>query len=100
MTIILGKKKVTAPYKGIQTYYQEVEEIIPFDTICNNHNEVVHLLQRFKKTGNIQYVNQAIDLVRVCKKQGQRMENRLRKYFDAFTSLSFKRVRKSKGRKD
>ena len=94
MTVILGKAKSSVPYQGKVTFYQEVDNIIPFDTICNNHNEIIHLLQKFKKTGNIQFVNQAIDLTRVCKKQGQKMENRLRKYFDAISSLSFKRVYK------
>lgn len=74
----------------------EREDIIPFETICNNHNEIVHLLQQFKKTGDIWYVNQSIKLTRYCKKQGQHLENRLNKYRYAIEQLGFKRVYKSK----
>ena len=76
------------------------EDIIPFETICNNHNEVVHLLQQFKKKGDMWNIDQAIKLVRHCKKQGQKLENRLRKYYTAIESLSFKRVYKSKKGKE
>lgn len=73
---------------------KEVEEVIPFETLCNNHNHTVYLLQRYKKTGNIEYVNQAIKLIRYCKKQGQHMENRLRKYRYAIEELGFTRKTK------
>lgn len=69
-------------------------DVIPFDTICNNHNHVVHMLQQYKKTGDIWYIDQSIKLIRYCKKQGQHMENRLVKYVRAFESLGFRRLRK------
>ena len=28
---------------------EDRKDIIPFETICNNHNHVVHLLQQYKK---------------------------------------------------
>ena len=75
------------------------EDVIPFETICNNHNHVVFLLQQFKKTGDMWYVDQAIKLVRFCKKQGQRMENRMNKVRAAIESCGFKRVYKTKSGK-
>lgn len=74
---------------------KEREDVIPFETICNNHNHVVFMLQQFKKTGDSWYIDQSIKLVRHCKKQGQHMENRLKKYLDALLGLGFKRVYKS-----
>ena len=76
------------------------EDVIPFETICNNHNHVVWMLQQFKKTGDMWYVDQSIKLVRVCKKQGQKLENRLKKYFDHFCALGWKRVYKKKSGKE
>ena len=77
------------------------EDVIPFETICNNHNHIVWLLQQFKKCNkdsNIDtwYIDQAIKLTRFCKKQGQHLENRLYKYRTAIEGLSFKRVYKVK----
>lgn len=74
----------------------EREDVIPYDTICNNHNHVVFMLQQFKKTGDDWYIDQSIKLVRHCKKQGQHMEKRLNKYRAAVESLGFKRVYKKK----
>ena len=75
---------------------EDRKDIIPFETICNNHNHVVHLLQQYKKTRDIWYVDQAIKLVRHCKKQGQHMENRLKKYQTSIISLGFQRIKKPK----
>jgi hypothetical protein len=52
------------------------------------------MLKQFKKTGDMWYIDQSIKMIRHCKKQGQRMENRLRKYLDALSGLGFKRVYK------
>lgn len=79
---------------------EEREDVIPFETICNNHHHVIWMLQQFKKTGDMWYINQSIKLVRVCKKQGQKLENRLRAYVSAIESLSFKRVYKPKRGKE
>ena len=79
---------------------KEREDVIPFETICNNHNHVVWMLQQFKKTGDIWYIDQSIKLVRYCKKQGQKLENRLKKYFFCFENLGWKRVYKKKSGKE
>ena len=75
---------------------EERKDIEPYETICNNHNQVMYMLKEFKKTGDIWYVDQSIKLVRYCKKQGQSLENRLKKYLDSIIDLGFKRVYKSK----
>ena len=69
---------------------KEREDVIPFETICNNHNHVIWMLQQYKKTGDMWYIDQSIKLERFCKKQGQRMENRLKAYVSAIEGLSFK----------
>ena len=76
------------------------EDVIPFETICNNHNHVVWMLQQFKKSGDMWYIDQSIKLIRVCKRQGQHMENRLMKIKNAITSLGFQRVYKKKSGKN
>ena len=76
------------------------EDVIPFETICNNHNHVIWMLQRFKKTGDMWYIDQSIKLIRYCKRQGQKLENRLRAYVSAIEGLSFKRVFKPKKGKE
>ena len=83
-------------------FYMEIrKDIEPYETICNNHNQVMWMLKEFKKTGDMWYVDQSIKLVRYCKKQGQHMENRLRKYLTCFTDyLGFKRVYKKKSGKE
>ena len=79
---------------------KEREDVIPFETICNNHNHVVWMLQQFKKTGDMWYIDQSIKLVRHCKKQGQHMENRMNKTKAAIEGLGFKRVYKKKTGKE
>ena len=79
---------------------KEREDVIPFETICNNHNHVVWMLQKFKKTGDMWYIDQSIKLVRHCKKQGQRMENRMSKVKNAILGLGFQRVYKKKTGKE
>lgn len=76
------------------------EDVIPFETICNNHNHVIWMLQQYKKSGDTWYIDQSIKLIRYCKKQGQHLENRLRKYLDAVVGLGFKRVYKKKSNKE
>jgi hypothetical protein len=73
---------------------KEREDVIPFETICNNHLHTIWMLKQFKKTGDMWYIDQSIKMIRFCKKQGQHMENRLRKYLDALLGLGFKRVYK------
>lgn len=74
---------------------EERKDIEPYETICNNHNEVIHLLKEFKKNGDIWNIDQAIKLVRHCKKQGQKMENHMAKTRSVIESLGYKRVYKS-----
>lgn len=78
---------------------EEREDVIPFETICNNHNHVVWMLQQFKKTGDMWYIDQSIKLVRVCKKQGQRMESHMAKVRSHIEACGYKRVYKKKSGK-
>lgn len=71
-----------------------------YETLCNNHNTVIHNLQQLKK--NVQgeatrrLINETLDVVRYCKKQGQRMEDRMKSYMFHITALGFQRVYKTK----
>ena len=71
-----------------------------YATLCNNHNQIVHNLQEIKKLTKDdkirEILNDTLDFSRYCKKQGQRMENRLKSYKNAITELGFQRVRKEK----
>ena len=72
------------------------EDVIPFETICNNHLHTIWMLKQFKKTGDMWYIDQSIKLIRYCKKQGQRMESHMAKTRSAIEGLGYKRVYKSK----
>lgn len=74
------------------------EDVIPFETICNNHNHIIWMLRQFKKTQDMWYIDQSIKLVKVCKKQGQHMENRMSKTRAAIEACGYKRVYKSKSK--
>lgn len=70
-----------------------------YETLCNNHNTVIYNLQQLKK--NVQgeatrrLINETLDVVRYCKKQGQRMEARLKLWNDTITmTMGYKRARK------
>ena len=84
----------------MSTSAKDREDVIPFETICNNHNHVIWMLQQYKKSKDDWYIDQSIKLIRYCKKQGQHLENRLRKYLDAVIGLGFKRVYKKKSGKE
>lgn len=64
-----------------------------YSTICNNHNTVIHNLQQMKKLTKSpelrKLINETLEYVRYCKKQGQRMENRMREYKEAIEDLGF-----------
>lgn len=72
------------------------EDVIPYETICNNHLHTIWMLQQFKKTGDMWYIDQSIKLIRYCKKQGQHMESHMAKTREAIENLGYKRVYKSK----
>ena len=63
-----------------------------YETLCNNHNQVIFLLQQIKKTGDLSLINEALEYTRHCKKQGQRMENRLKAYRNSIENLGFQRI--------
>lgn len=69
-----------------------------YETLCNNHNQVMFNLKQLKKNikseADRKLVNETLALVRYCKWQGQRMEARLSRYFDAILGLGFTRARK------
>ena len=80
---------------------EDREDVIPFDTICGNHDYTVWLLKQFKKSnkdnaGDTWYIDQAIKLIRHCKRQGKHMEKRMTKTLTAIESLGFQRIRNSK----
>lgn len=74
------------------------------DTLCNNHNEIIHNLniikQALKNCGAEQaYIDLVVNTKRQCKhckKLGLRMEARLQKYRSAIENLDFVRVYKNK----
>lgn len=69
-----------------------------YETLCNNHNQIMHNLKQIKKLIKNEEVrkilNETLEISRYCKKQGQRMENRMRDYYDSILKLGFQRVRK------
>lgn len=79
---------------------EDREDVIPFDTICGNHDYSVWLIKQFKKScpsnEDTWYLDQAIKLIRHCKRQGQHMEKRMSKTRAAIESLGFKRISKNK----
>jgi hypothetical protein len=77
---------------------EDREDVIPFDTICGNHDYSVWLIKQFKKSCSSNedtwYLDQAIKLIRYCKRQGRHMEKRMAKTRSAIESLGFKRITK------
>lgn len=79
-----------------------IKKVTPYETLCNNHNQIIFNLKKIKEfIKNKEEENNICDLINetraycmICKKQGQRMENRLRKYVSSIEKLNFKRVRK------
>nr|DAT66087.1 MAG TPA: hypothetical protein [Caudoviricetes sp.] len=57
-------------------------EVEFYETLCNNHNQIIHNLQQLKKctsdTKARELINQTLGYSRYCKKQGQAMENRMK----------------------
>lgn len=83
----------------------KVRELIKEDTLCNNNLQVktylANMKKRLKKLGIkddelSELINDSLETLRIMKRQGQRMEDRLRAYFTAITSLSFERVKRKK----
>ena len=77
---------------------KEVNKSEYYETLCNNHNQVMFNLKQLKKNikseTDRKLVNETLALVRYCKWQGQRMEARLSRYSDAIINLGFTRARK------
>ena len=69
-----------------------------YETLCNNHNQVMFNLKQLKKNikseADRKLVNETLALVRYCKWQGQRMEARLSRYYNAIINMGFTRARK------
>lgn len=72
------------------------------DTLCNNHNSVIFDIDLCIKTLKhkdfdpnyvINTLKIAKNKVKYCKKQGQRMENRLYKYRKSIEELGFERTK-------
>lgn len=72
-----------------------------YATLCNNHNQIIHNLTEIKKLTKDEHIKaiakETIEYSRYCKKQGQRMEKRLKLWNDLITNkMGYKRVRKEK----
>lgn len=72
-----------------------------YATLCNNHNQIIHNLTEIKKLTKDEHIKaiakETIEYSRYCKRQGQRMENRLKLWNDLITNkMGYKRVRKEK----
>lgn len=85
--------------KCIKNHYNESMEDKDskyYETLCNNHNQIIHNLQTLKKSIKDpelrEIINDTLDFSRHCKKQGQRMENRMKKYRQSIESCGFQRV--------
>ena len=71
-----------------------------YDTLCNNHNQIIFNLKQVKKVlkesnidkNTLELVQISIETCKYCKKQGISMERRLKKYRLAIESLNFVRV--------
>jgi hypothetical protein len=85
------KNRTKIKMKG-EFYMETRKDIEPYETICNNHNQVMWMLKEFKKTGDMWYVDQSIKLVRYCKKQGQHMENHMKKTRETIEGLGYQRI--------
>lgn len=66
------------------------------NTLCKNHNAMIDRLRRIrnKKSFTNDEINEVLDIIYYAKKQGQKMENRMRKYRSAIESLGFQRKSK------
>lgn len=73
-------------------------------TLCTNHNFIIHSLRQIKhllKTNNykddiiFEIIDECIKDVKIAKKQGEKMEKRLKKYRQAIELLGF--IRKKNG---
>lgn len=65
-------------------------------TLCRNHDtamfEIRNLKGRYKNNKDIvDTCTKVLIILRLCKKQGQRIENRTRRYRNAIESLGFTR---------
>lgn len=81
----------------------KVRNLVKGSTLCNNNLQVKFYLQELKKKlkklgvsdeSVLDLINDSQEVLRVMKKQGQNMENRMRAYHDSVISLGF--VRKHK----
>ena len=81
------------------------------ETLCNNHNDTIYdcteLIKEIKglkiasdsKNSIINRLKLIKNRSKYCKKQGQRMENRLKLYRNSIEDLGFQKVNKKKKKK-
>lgn len=68
-------------------------------TLCNTHNNIIFELKMIKKelkrqkidTNEVKNIDCCIKMCKKCKKMGQKMENRLKKYRNSIEKLGFTR---------
>lgn len=79
---------------------EDREDVIPFETICGNHDYSIKLIKQFKRTcsstEDTWYLDQAIKLIRYCKRQGQHMEAHMARVRKNIEACGYKRVYKLK----
>jgi len=68
------------------------------DTLCNRFNSIISGLKYIKYNSKIltdkelnNKINELLNDARVCKKYGQKMERRLKEYFDSISKLGWVR---------
>lgn len=81
----------------------KTKDLIKDSTLCSNNLQVKFYLQELKKKLKklgvadedvLDLISDSQEVLKAMKRQGQKMEDRLRKYYNAIIGLSF--VRKSK----
>ena len=64
-------------------------------TLCNNHNQIIYNLKEMRKLTKDkelrELITDTLNIVKYCKKQGQKMENRLTLYKEGIEKLGFER---------
>lgn len=81
----------------------KTRELVKGDTLCSNNLLVKHYLntlkKRLKKLGIAdedvyELINDGLEVLRVMKKQGQKLEDRARLYRSHIEACGFKRVKR------
>jgi molecular chaperone GrpE (heat shock protein) len=102
MNLTEPNKNVNIEIKGERNYMWTPDK----ESLCNSHNNIQYWAKDIKRklkksikkdnmtilTDIIPIVDDIIKESREAKKKGQKMENRLKKYYDSIVSWGFERV--------